>query len=180
MTVFLGSPVLTTVAPLVSPDKGSLGNRINCAGSQFLNAAATGLGVGATVGAADYAVKHKEQIGKVASKIKGFVNKFENSTIGKKVTGYIKSFAEKIKNSGLIQKLNNSKVMNIAKQAGNAVKHFIKTAATKISKLCTKLPKGGKIGLAIALGAVVLNGIYKSGQIDQKYTDRAKMEKNLV
>ena len=35
MTMFIPSPQLTTLAPLVSSDKGSVGNRINCAGAQF-------------------------------------------------------------------------------------------------------------------------------------------------
>lgn len=69
--------------------------------------------------------------------------------------------------------------------------------ATKTGELLAKLPglkniiknptKAGKIGILTALGIglynVVANGIYKAGQIDQKYTDSAKIEsqtKNVI
>ena len=74
---------------------------------------------------------------------------------------------------------------------------FLKYIATGLGTILTKVPflknsisnptKAGKIGLLVAAGAYVLNtilkGVYKAGQIDQKYTDAAKIEsqtKNVI
>ena len=42
------------------------------------------------------------------------------------------------------------------------------------------LPAPAKAVVMVVVGLLAANGIYRSGQIDQKYTDRAAMEKNFV
>ena len=79
MTVFLGSPALTTVAPLVSKDKGSLGNRINCAGSQAWNAIETGATAAGVVTIADYGLRHKDKLSKTYNGTKNIAQKIANS-----------------------------------------------------------------------------------------------------
>lgn len=74
---------------------------------------------------------------------------------------------------------------------------LVTTVAAKIGQLAAKVPllkniitnptRAGKIGLAAAVGLSLLHVIqkhtYKAGQIDQKYTDAAKIEsqtKNII
>lgn len=74
---------------------------------------------------------------------------------------------------------------------------LVTKVATKIGELLAKVPlfkkvisnptKAGKIGLVAAVGLSLLHVIqkhtYKAGQIDQKYTDAAKIEsqtKNII
>ena len=173
MTVFLVSPTLTAAAPLVSKDKGSFGNRMNCAGSQALNTAATAAAATAVIAGAGYAVKHSDKLTAVTNKGMEVFNKIKNSKIAQKTGTCLK----KVNASGLLNKhfagVKNSKFVQ-----GTA--NSIKNLSTKVSNVFKSLPKGGKIGVAVALGAILLNGIYRSGQIDQKYTDRAKMEEHFV
>ncbi len=182
MTVFLGSPTLTTVAPLVSSDKGSFGNRVNCAGSQAWNAIATGATIGGTIVAADYAVKHKDQFSKLYNGTKDVAHMAVDSKVGQKATSYLKGLGTKIKETTLFKDaakfISNmqGKFKPVAKKAMSLVEPFVKMAKNALNKL----PKGGKVAFVAAIGLALLNGIYKSGQIDQKYTDRAKMEKNMV
>ena len=171
MTVFLPSGTLTTVAPLVSKDKGSMGNRINCAGSQLLNAAGTTAGVVGTVYAADFAVKH---CGGLAKGLQNLGTKFLDIKLPDSVRNFLTNGVTKLLDSSLIKKLGN--LIGKAKPLFEKGQGFI----TKTKDLFAKMPKGGKYALGAALLLTVLNGVYKSGQIDQKHTDRAKMEKNAV
>lgn len=191
MTVFLGSPALTTVAPLVSKDKGSLGNRINCAGSQAWNAIETGATAAGVVTIADYGLRHKDKLSKTYNGTKNIAQKIANSSFGQTVANVASMIAAKakemFKNTNIYKKagdfisrfknkLNTSKWVSIANKAAEALKNF----GNKAINVLKNLPKGGKIGLLVALGLTILNGVYKSGQIDQKYTDRAEMEKHFV
>lgn len=182
MTMFIPSPQLTTVAPLVSKDKGSFGNRINCAGAQLGNAVATTAGVAGTVLVADTLVSN-------SAKIKTFADKVAQKLSGVKLPQFVKTGIKK--GATILEKslnaLKGTKVGKYVADQINKATPFIKTFVTKaitaVQKavsMFNKLPKGGKIALVGTLAMIVLNGIYKSGQIDQKYTDRAKMEKNLV
>lgn len=187
MTAFLVSPVLTKVAPLVSKDKGSFGNRVNCAGSQAWNAIETGSTAACAVGTAGYIAKNSGKITGAANKLKNFVNKMANTNIGKTVIDTIKKTAEYFKRTKVFKTASNYIKAFADKLGGTKASMFMQTIAQKTKQYAAKaanifksLPKGGKIGLLSALALIVLNGVYKSGQIDQKYTDRAKMEKNFV
>ena len=183
MTVFLGSPVLTTAAPIVSKDKGSLGNRINCAGSQAWNAIETGATVAGTVTVADYALKHKDKLSKAYKGTQNFAQKIANSKFGKKIWEIYLKVGQKVvdskafdKTNAIAEKITDSKFGKLMQKASQKIMAF----GCKTADVLNKLPKGGKIGLLVALGLTILNGVYKSGQIDQKYTDRAEMEKHFV
>lgn len=182
MTMFLGVPTLTTVAPLVSSDKGSIGNRINCAGAQYLNALGTTAGVVGTVAGTEYLVNNSD-------KIKTFAEKIDATLAKTKLPAFVKTGVNKIADyaSKAFNNLRTSKIGQHISQGIQKIKPFLDKTIKAISKfsnttmnLINKLPKGGKIALVATLATIVLNGIYKSGQIDQKYTDRAKMEKNMV
>ena len=164
MTVFLGHPALTSVAPLVSNDKGSLGNRVNCVASQAKNVATTAGVAFATIAGADYAYKHSKQISACANKLKGWSDKLGITKLAQKTRKAI---------AGTFNKLGSTKI-------GNKIGKFFKQSATKLQSIYSSLPRGGKMAIGLFLGFLALNGIYKSGQIDQKYTDRAKMEKHFV
>ena len=199
MTMFLGSPVLTTVAPLVSKDKGSIGNRVNCAGAQAMNAVGTGAAIGGTIVTAHYAVKNgakiKEFAGKAAEKanpivkaVTDFVSKnAEKATNAVKNSGAYKNASKYVRGSKLfagaksfiqkaLNKLNGSTVMNALNKFTNIA---LKTLA-KAKGMVNVLPAPAKTAVLVAITLLGANGIYRSGQIDQKYTDRASMEKNFV
>ena len=171
MTVFLPSGTLTTIAPLVSKDKGSMGNRINCAGSQLLNVAGTTAGVVGTVYATDFAFKHTKGI---ANGISNLGTKLQNIELPESVKNFLTKRLDKLMDSSLIKKLGN--LIGKAQPLFEKGQGFI----TKTKDLFAKMPKGGKYALAGALALTILSGVYRSGQIDQKHTDRAKMEKNVV
>lgn len=165
MTAFLAHPVLTTAAPMVSNDKGSFGNRINCSVAQAGNTIATGATVAGAVAGATYLNKHSDTVKKVL-----------NSNIMKKTVNGLKKMAKYACESRIVQKFNNSafiqKTLSYAQKA--------KDASSIVANGLKSLPKSGKFALAGVIALALTNGIYKSGQIDQKYTDRAKMEKNMV
>lgn len=149
------SPV---VAPLVSKDKGDVSNRVRCSGAQLFNNASTA-GQLALVGGGTYAlgktiVKHPDSkvvkvIGNAYAK---FINAIANSKIGAK-------FVESVK------------------------KVYLKLP--QILDKCNKLPMKARGAIAalvlsamLVTGFIAKNHVYKTGQIDQKYTDQAKLEEN--
>lgn len=180
MTVFLGHPVLTTVAPLVSSDKGSLGNRVNCVASQTMNVATTAVTTAgaavATIAGAEYAYKHSKQISAFANKLKGVCDKLGISKLAQKAKKGIAAAFNKLGSTKIGQKIGNVLKNPVWSKVGNHLKQI----ATKMQSIYSSLPTGGKMAIGLLLGFLALNGVYKSGQIDQKYTDRAKMEKHFV
>jgi len=190
------------ITPQVKNDKGSFGNRINCAGAHLANFATTTAGVVGSVVATDYLVTNSEKVKGLAEKVADKLSKVKMpefvktgiqkgaeilekgwNTIKKSKIGTVVS--DKVKNA--LNKLKDSKILNYIKEGLNKATPWLKTTSIKFKALAekavqmfNKLPKGGKIALGATVAAIVMDGIYKSGQIDQKYTDRAKMEKNLV
>lgn len=187
------------VSPFVSKDKGSIGNRVNCLGAQVANAVGTGAAISGTIVAADYAVKNgakiKEFAGKAAEKanpivkaVTDFVSKYaEKAGQAIKNSGAYKGASEYIKGSSFftgaknfiqktLNKLNGSKIMTVL---NTGVKMALKTFA-KAKNMVNALPAPVKAAVLVAIALIGAEGIYRSGQIDQKYTDRAAMEKNFV
>ena len=142
--------------------KGSFGNRIDCAGEHLKNDATTYLrqaGVLGTVAAGTaLAVKNpgffKPQgpFFKVANKITGFFIDHLPKSSHKIAAGCNKLW------SGF-----NKALEYMAANPKTALGATLVAAAT-----------------GIALNAVSNKGAYKSGQIDQKYTDRAAIQKSTV
>ena len=179
MTVFLPHPALQAGASLVAKDKGSFGNRVNCAGSQYLNGVVTAAGAVGTIAGAEYLVDN-------GSKVKGFMNKVVSKLKSSKVLRKTADKMTKFVKTGWT-KLKATKVGSVLANVANRCKALLSKTAPAIKKLAwatekvfTKLPKGGKFALGATLLYIIGRGIFKSGQIDQKYTDRAKMEKHFI
>lgn len=195
MTMFVGA----AVSPFVAKDKGSIGNRVNCLGAQALNAVGTGAAIGGTIVGADYLVKNgtkvKEVVGKAAEKanpivkaVTDFVSKnADKATNAVKNSGVYKTVSKYVKGSSLfntaksfvknaLNKLNGSKIFDVLGKCAN----FVKNIATKLGGMVNALPAPAKAAVLVIVGLLAADGIYRSGQIDQKYTDRAAMEKNFI
>ncbi len=135
---------------MATQDKGSFGNKINCAGEHILNTAVGGLKTAAVLGGGGLLT-----YGLAKSSI---VNRFIEETYSK------------LKSTKLYDKFLSKGV------------DFINKGINKFKAL----PKAGKI-IAVAgsaLTAMVAQHIinkhtFKAGQIDQKYTDRANMERAI-
>lgn len=170
-------PVVRTVAPLVSKDKGSIGNRLDCAGQQLKNDVVTLAETGATVGGAALATTGIAKSNKVASffgKVYDRCTKLCGMVFGKRA----KNIANKLNNKlySISDKLLNSldKTVSVATKG---VSGFLKNRISAF-QIVNKI-KGFGIVSAITLPLLAYiqhKGSYKAGQIDQKYTDRAKTQ----
>ena len=184
MTNYALNASMGSVAPLVSRDKGSFGNRIDCAGKQFANnvsnaAESAAVLAGSAVG---YHMLNKATKGKTYK---------WNTKFNKELNGIIKE-ARKI-----IQHTNNEianpktaakiKSLKFGKLRYNLLKGLIKVSEFN-QKAFEKLAKTS--GRQKLLGALVLGSLgllmhvgqkhaYKAGQIDQKYTAQAQFQKTL-
>lgn len=137
-------PYSSSISPLFSEEKGTMGNRVDCAAAQTWNTTKgvlkTGMAGGAAYGAYALAKKYPA------------VEKF--------MTGGLKMI------SNLMTKNKYT----------NKVAEFI-------TKGISNLSKAGKIGAIAAIIAtpviayVGAKQMYQMGQIDQKYTDRAGMQR---
>lgn len=155
-------PVIST---MISKDKGSVGNRVDCAGSHVKNNVVTNLSAlgvaGATIGA-----------GKVVSKGVG------TSQLAKAADFVLKAFSELLPKKPIIKVVNES---------GKTLRKTFNppTFSSKMRGILDKAKglssKTKALGLVASAGAVALSyvtgkGIYKMGQIDQKYTDKAQTQ----
>ncbi len=140
------SVAFSVAQPIVAKNKGSIDNRLECAGSQIKNNVITTAKMGLTAGTAfgaTYAVAKSPKLANAAHK--GM--KWVQTTM-----------------------MKNKHTAGIAKS---------------VTKMLSKLPTAGKFGvIAAAIAAPILaitaaNGIYKSGQIDQLYTDKASVASQL-
>ena len=171
MTIFLPSPMLQTYAPLVSSDKGSIGNRVKCTGAQYLNVVGTAAGVTASVAGAKYLANH-------SANVKNIVDNVKAMGIGKS----IKNCAQKV-GAKLESVYGKTKIWNTGKLASSKAKEWLvkgwkatSNGVYKFGAFFEKLPTGGQVGLGATLLYILARGIYRSGQIDQKYTDRARAQ----
>lgn len=122
--------------------------------------------------------KPKEVIQKITDNVP---ENLKNNKVVKKATNAVKNTVKKASKSIQDKKLNSDALKNATKKIKKAgkSKNLIKSAFEKFSKL----PKTNKyIAAAVAalgvlgLGYVSANHNYKAGQIDQKYTDEARLE----
>ena len=197
MTEFITNAALGVKAPLVAKDKGDLSNRLNCTGAHIKNNAQTlvqdtvvigGTALGAGV------VAKSGKLNKVYNNIKGFLNK----PIPQKIIAPFKQTVNSIKNSKcytmVVDKLKGNKFINkMTKEISNTkgkVKKGLHEAGKMYRPFINKFPslkkltlvRKGALGTVIGLGALALGYVtnkhfYKAGQIDQKYTDKAAIEK---
>lgn len=163
----LAGPVITSIA---SKEKGSMGNRMDCAGAQIKNNVSTAVQGALVTGAAagTYA-----GVTRMPKTLTGFGNKVNSliETIARKNDMYVTKW---IKNPP-------------ARRNGRFVAtgyRKVKEFAPSVQKLL-KLPAKAKLAWAVTLAALPVlsfigaKGIYKMGQIDQKYTDKAQLQKQI-
>ena len=140
------------VGSLVGSDKGDLSNRAKCAGAQLKNNIATLAQDTVVIGGAAGGIA-------LAAKNKKFANIIANGV--RKVANFFKPLGKQIKKT----------TMSIP----------FKRALVKFKNLpgASKIAIGGiaTLGMA-ALSFIGCKHIYKMGQIDQKYTDKAKLEQH--
>ena len=165
MTNFaIQSTVGPVISSLASKDKGTMGNKVDCAGAQLKNNVVTGLQAGAVAaGAAGgvYGVAKNAKLARGAAKVFDSIMNGFGKLIGEK------DFAQKI----------NNLAKNLVKDNANFGPEMLKKVTDAIRK-----SKGALLVAAATLP--ILSYIshkhsYKMGQIDQKYTDKAQLQKTL-
>lgn len=138
------------IATLADKNKGSLGNKIDCAKEQTKNTATTALkGSAAAVG------------------------------IGAATGAMIKS---KSVNNIVVKGVNALKKTQVFEKYAPKAKDLTKKGLDAFKKLpgSAKIIAGVGIGLAAITGyALDKSHSFKAGQIDQKYTDKAQLQKTL-
>lgn len=165
-TQLVAGPVVSSFA---SKDKGSFGNKMNCAGAQMKNNLITGLQATAVAGAA---------IGTTAAAVK---YNTVGTTLARAFDKAANALGKLVGTKDLAGKINKKLAKLISK---GVTKDNANLTPEKLKSL-TKGLKGFKAGALIsAIALPVISNItnkhfYKMGQIDQKYTNKAKLEKNI-
>lgn len=74
--------------------------------------------------------------------------------------------------------VKNEKFATVIEKPFVKIAEMLKNNKTlsQIPKLLKKVPTLAKVGVAVTAGFAILSNVFKSGQIDQKYTDKAKLE----
>lgn len=150
--------LITAVNPAcslaVNNDKGSIGNRIEHSVEQTKNMVKT---------------QFKDQFVSAAG-VAGSIGAAAAVSKSKTAQNFISKYISKVKNS------------NTIKNTIEELSPYIKKCADKFKALPT--PAKVVLGIGLVLTTAVSNlirtkGIYDAGKIDQKYTDRAKLQQTL-
>lgn len=197
MTNFAVQSGLGSIAPFISKDKGSFGNRANCAGAQLKNEVKNDIESVAVLagGIGTYSALNKLTKGKafewntkinkaLKDGVKYWIGESRISLAGEQMRYFLqgekgyRAFLDHAKENGL-------KFPKLRYHVGKAMVKMvdgIAKVANKLSKTSgrQKILGGVVLATGCALNYVASKHNYKAGQIDQKYTDRAKMEKNAV
>ena len=182
---------------LVDNKKGSMSNRINCAGETLKNNAINGTKsyaiIGGTALAVDTFAGNKKVAKAVVKTTKSVASNFADKIATKfpKAASVLNSGAKKL--DDVFAKLKDTdaakKIVSKADDVLNSgamknVKSKIAGAASKLanSPLVKTLSKNKKLAI-IGTGAVALTGVLmkwanEQGRIDQKYEDKAKVAKH--
>ena len=148
------------IGSVVSSDKGDIANRTKCAGAQLKNNVATLAQDVVVIGGAAGAGALINKNAKLSAK----VTKFFDKVVNKLMPG-------------------RKRDITLFGTGGKPFKTFEIRQSKLAQKLLNMVPKG-KIALAVALPALMavsfISGkhLYKMGQIDQKYTDKAELRKH--
>ena len=157
MAGVINANITGVLSPYAAREKGDIQNRVNCSGAHLANnanaLAKDVVIIGGAAAATAAAVKYPQ----VGNKVQKGLSKAVNWV--------------KLKLSKAFNKLGKTRMAR-----------KLNVAAYKFKKLPlnTKGTIGVIAGLAtLALGATHLNKVYKAGQIDQKYTDRAAIREHM-
>lgn len=151
MANYLQTRTLGALSPMVDKNKGDFSNRTNCAGAHIKNNVQTLAQDAVVIGGTAVGIRAAAKQSKFANIIGNF---------GKTVA---KGYRTWLENIGLANNKGIQKLIQKFKNLPAANKGAVGTVAA--------------LGLA-ALSFIGCKHIYKSGQIDQKYTDKAKIEKH--
>ncbi|MBR1424906.1 hypothetical protein IJ579_05030 [bacterium] len=161
MTNFLTQTVCGPVlSPVVAKDKGDVSNRAKCAGSQFKNNLSTLAQDTVVIGAGAGTLKAAKEM----PRLRRF---------------FVRTFDKIVKWNAPIRK----RFVELTGEYGTKFSTFELTRGAKAEKLL-KLPGMAKVAALVALPVIAgisyigTKHIYKMGQIDQKYTDKAKLEQH--
>lgn len=181
MTDFAVQTTIRAAAPLVSKEKGSIGNRLDCAGQQLKNDAVTLAQTGVTLGTATIAgtgIAKNDAVAKVFSQIYDSGVRQLERVFGSKVGNTAHKLEQKLHD------IVGTFMEGQAMQTGKTTSGKTKTAGKLIKNVVSSYKVVNKIKGFAVLAAITLpvlayithKGSYKSGQIDQKYTDRAQTQ----
>ena len=175
MTNFAVQTTLGAAAPLVSKNKGSLGNRMDCAGEHIKNTAT------ATVQSAAVGVVACGAARAVANNMSGLYGAGPAYWITKNLS---KGFDAAMNVVGKIIKKPDFAAKTTAGIEGFLAKFAPTSTNGAAVKTISKAPGVKALAVIASIALPVLayikhNHSYKAGQIDQKYTDKAQLQKTL-
>ena len=179
-TVAFASPRMA----VLDNSKGNFQNRLECSSEHFANSfktmtgVAAGTGVGAFIGHSVYKSGLKELA--KTDYLKAFKDAKGFAKFGAGVKHLYSTAQDK-----LVNLLKNPEVQ---KKIGKSDTWINKTTKHTLCKFSSKFKtRGAKTGFVIAVGAAaislvcgVISHFFKKGQIDQKYTDKARQEKETI
>lgn len=169
MTDYAKQAILgSVISPLVSKEKGDFSNRANCAGAQLANNAKTLAQDVVVIGGVAAGAKAAKKGGKFAKVMAGITDKFAN--LCDKLYGY--STRETVER--FVKTKNNKIVKAMTEDSFHHTPKFVQKLKGLSGKAKALLPLIALGGLAISY--ITSKHLYKKGQIDQKYTDKAKVE----
>jgi len=150
----------------------------------MLNNQKASIGIAAGVGASAFLGHSLLQAGKKAVTRPNYAEMFKNSKGADKLVAGAKLVYTKAQDK-VVNLLRNKKVQEFVGKSDAWLDKITKGSINKFGKVFKT--KGAKTGLAVAAAgtAIALIGglmkaAYKGGKIDQKYTDKAKMEKDML
>ena len=180
----------TTISSLTSKDKGDFSNRVECAGAQIKNnlktLAADTVVIGGVVAGTQAARKSGtfakimskpiDWIAQGLSKLKSSKYVRDEKAFAKATKGMKKETIEALKLKNMTTIIKNGKAIKVGKMVDTPTvftraANFLKNMKTSHKAIAVV----GAIGSAI-LARIAQKHFYQAGQIDQKYTDKAKLK----
>ncbi len=173
-----------TYNTLLDHKKGSLKNRFQCMGEHMVNNQKATIGIATGVGASAFLGHSLLQAGKKAVTSPNYAEMFKNAKGADKLAAGAKLVYAKAQDK-VVNLLKNPQIQEWVGKSDAWLDKITKGGLNKLNKVFKT--KGAKTGLLVAaLGTTIaligglMRAAYKGGKIDQKYTDKAKMEKDML
>ena len=164
--------------------KGSFSNRLQCTNEHLVNNQKAALGIATGTGLSAFLGHSLLQAGKKVITRPDYAEMFKNSKGAEKIAAGAKLVYAKAQDK-VVNLLKNPQIQEWVGKSDAWLNKVTKGSINKFGKVFKT--KGAKTGLAVAvIGSAIalLSGLtkasYKGGKIDQKYTDKAKMEKDML
>jgi len=166
---------------LIDRTKGHVKNRLECTKEHLNNHFKTTTGIALGTGAFAFAGHSIYKSGLKTLTNPDYLKMMEEAKGWDKVAAGAKYLYTQVQNK-VVTALKNPKIQEYITKSDKWINDVTKGSLNKINKGFRT--KGAKTGLAVAVIGTTLaviaglaNHFYKKGQIDQKYTDKAKQEK---